>query len=168
MKNILIGGVLVLLVLGFLFFMNSNSAKTPSETQDLSDFPSETNTGSQPSSSPTSSAAAVPASDELVIEDIKTGTGVEVKSGDTVSVHYVGTLTDGQKFDSSRDRNQPFSTQIGVGNVIAGWDQGIVGMKVGGVRKLVIPSALGYGAQAAGSIPPNSTLVFEVELLEVK
>lgn len=107
-------------------------------------------------------------SDGLKIQDEVLGTGKEVKSGDTVTVNYLGTLTNGQKFDSSYDRNQPFTTQIGVGQVIKGWDEGIVGMKVGGKRKLVIPPALGYGDQAAGTIPPNSTLVFEVELMDVK
>lgn len=104
----------------------------------------------------------------LQIQDLTVGTGQEVKSGDTVTVNYLGTLTNGTKFDSSYDRNQPFSTQIGVGQVIKGWDEGIVGMKVGGKRKLTIPPALGYGSQPAGSIPPNSTLIFEVELLSVK
>jgi peptidylprolyl isomerase len=104
----------------------------------------------------------------LQMQDLTVGTGQTVKSGDTVTVNYLGTLTDGTKFDSSYDRNQPFTTQIGVGQVIKGWDEGIVGMKVGGKRKLIIPPTLGYGDQAAGSIPPNSTLVFEVELLSVK
>lgn len=106
---------------------------------------------------------------ELKIEDITVGQGQEAKSGDTVVVHYTGTLENGKKFDSSLDRGQPFETQIGVGSVIKGWDQGIPGMKVGGKRKLTIPPDLGYGAQGAGAdIPPNSTLIFEVELLEVK
>jgi FKBP-type peptidyl-prolyl cis-trans isomerases 1 len=104
----------------------------------------------------------------LQIQDLTVGTGQEVKSGDTVTVNYLGTLTNGTKFDSSYDRNQPFTTQIGVGQVIKGWDEGIVGMRVGGKRKLTIPASLGYGDQAAGSIPPNSTLVFEVELVSVK
>lgn len=106
--------------------------------------------------------------DGLQIQDEAIGTGQEVKSGDTVTVNYLGTLTDGTKFDSSYDRNQPFTTQIGTGQVIKGWDEGIVGMKVGGKRKLIIPPSLGYGDQAAGSIPPNSTLIFEIELLSVK
>lgn len=105
----------------------------------------------------------------LIIEDTKIGDGEEAKAGMLVAVHYVGTLTDGKKFDSSRDRGQPFVFQLGVGQVIAGWDQGFEGMKVGGVRKLTIPSELGYGAAGAGSmIPPNATLLFEVELLGVK
>ncbi|AGC48711.1 FKBP-type peptidylprolyl cis-trans isomerase [Myxococcus stipitatus DSM 14675] len=105
----------------------------------------------------------------LKIEDSKVGTGDEAKAGQTVSVHYVGTLTDGKKFDSSRDRGQPFSFKLGAGQVIQGWDQGVAGMKVGGVRKLTIPPDLGYGARGAGGvIPPNATLVFEVELLGVR
>lgn len=106
--------------------------------------------------------------DGLQIQDEVVGTGAEAKTGDTVTVNYLGTLENGTKFDSSYDRNQPFTTQIGVGQVIKGWDEGIVGMKVGGKRKLIIPPSLGYGDQAAGSIPPNSTLIFEVELLGVK
>jgi FKBP-type peptidyl-prolyl cis-trans isomerase len=106
---------------------------------------------------------------ELIIEDIATGSGVAVKSGDTVVMHYTGTLLDGTKFDSSVDRGQPFETQIGVGQVIQGWDQGIPGMQVGGKRKLTIPSSLGYGSTGAGGvIPPNAALIFDVELLEIK
>jgi peptidylprolyl isomerase len=104
----------------------------------------------------------------LQIQDLTVGIGQEVKSGDTVTVNYLGTLTNGTKFDSSYDRNQPFTTQIGVGQVIQGWDKGIVGMKVGGKRKLIIPAALGYGSQPTGSIPADSTLIFEVELVSVK
>ena len=108
-------------------------------------------------------------SGKLVIEDIKVGEGKEVKSGDTVVMHYSGTLTDGTKFDSSYDRNEPFTTQIGVGQVIKGWDEGVPGMKIGGKRKLTIPSDLGYGASGAGAvIPPNATLIFEVELVDIK
>lgn len=104
----------------------------------------------------------------LKIKDDVVGTGKEAKSGDTVTVNYLGTLTNGTKFDSSYDRKAPFTTQIGVGQVIKGWDEGIVGMKIGGKRTLIIPSDLGYGNQAAGSIPPNSTLIFQVELLGIK
>ncbi len=109
-----------------------------------------------------------PPTKDLKIEDITVGTGKEVKNGDTVVINYNGTLPDGTKFDSSYDRGTPFETQIGVGQVIKGWDLGVVGMKVGGKRKLTIPPALGYGDQAAGAIPPNSTLIFEVELVDVK
>ena len=105
---------------------------------------------------------------KLKIEDEVVGTGAEAKKGDTVTVDYTGWLTNGTKFDSSKDRNQPFVFSLGAGQVIAGWDQGVVGMKVGGKRKLTIPPELGYGAQGAGgAIPPNATLVFEVELHKV-
>jgi len=105
----------------------------------------------------------------LVYEDIKVGKGAEAKAGDTVTVHYTGWLTNGTKFDSSKDRNEPFVFHLGAGGVIPGWDEGVQGMKVGGVRKLTIPPQLGYGASGAGGvIPPNATLVFEVELLGVK
>jgi len=106
---------------------------------------------------------------ELQIEDIRVGTGAEAKAGQTVSVHYVGTLYDGgKKFDSSRDRGDHFKFPLGAGRVIKGWDQGVAGMKVGGLRKLTIPPHLGYGAAGAGGvIGPNATLVFEVELFGV-
>lgn len=102
----------------------------------------------------------------LQYEDIKIGSGATAKAGNLVSVHYTGWLTDGQKFDSSKDRNEPFDFNLGAGQVIKGWDEGVQGMQVGGVRKLTIPAALGYGARGAGGvIPPNATLVFEVEFL---
>ncbi|PIU00166.1 MAG: peptidylprolyl isomerase [Bdellovibrionales bacterium CG10_big_fil_rev_8_21_14_0_10_45_34] len=103
----------------------------------------------------------------LQSKDVKVGEGDEAKSGDKVKVHYVGTLMDGTKFDSSRDRNEPFEFDIGKGMVIKGWDEGVAGMKKGGVRELVIPPSLGYGDQAVGPIPANSTLKFEVELVEI-
>ncbi|TSC87613.1 MAG: Peptidylprolyl isomerase [Microgenomates group bacterium Gr01-1014_16] len=106
---------------------------------------------------------------ELKIEDIKIGTGNAVKVGDIVVMHYTGTLVDGTKFDSSVDRGQPFETKIGIGQVIKGWDEGVPGMKVGGKRKLYIPSSMAYGERGAGGvIGPNADLIFEVELLEIK
>lgn len=105
----------------------------------------------------------------LVVEDLECGEGAEATSGSVVSVHYTGTLEDGTKFDSSLDRDEPFRFNLGAGQVIEGWDEGVVGMKVGGKRKLTIPPELGYGeAGAGGVIPPNATLIFEIELLEVE
>jgi FKBP-type peptidyl-prolyl cis-trans isomerase FkpA len=105
----------------------------------------------------------------LQYEDLQEGTGQEALSGQTVSVHYTGWLTDGTKFDSSVDRGQPFQFPLGARRVIAGWDEGVAGMKVGGKRKLTIPPSLGYGSRGAGGvIPPNATLVFDVELLDVR
>jgi len=112
----------------------------------------------------------------LQVADTKAGSGAQAASGKRVTVHYSGWLYDakapdrhGKKFDSSRDRNEPFSFRLGAGEVISGWDQGVAGMKVGGTRTLIIPSDLGYGARGAGAaIPPNATLVFHVELLGVK
>lgn len=105
----------------------------------------------------------------LKYDDLAVGDGAEAQSGQMVVVHYTGWLTDGSKFDSSVDRNEPFQFGLGRGMVIRGWDEGVQGMKVGGKRKLTIPPQLGYGAQGAGGvIPPNATLVFEVELLEIR
>ena len=105
----------------------------------------------------------------LIIEELSVGEGVEAVVGKQVSVHYTGWLTDGTKFDSSLDRNDPFDFPLGRGHVIRGWDEGVAGMKVGGKRKLTIPPEMGYGARGAGGvIPANATLVFEVELLGVK
>lgn len=139
-------GVLVLFI--FAYFIFGLNTKT---------------TTSAPQAIPTQTAT----SDKLQITDEKIGTGAAVKKGDTVEVNYVGTLTDGTKFDST-DQRGPFETQIGVGQVIKGWDEGIIGMKIGGKRKLIIPPSLGYGDQATGSIPPNSTLIFEVQLVGIK
>lgn len=105
---------------------------------------------------------------ELKIEDTTVGTGTAAKTGDLVTVDYTGWLTNGTKFDSSIDAGKPFQFNLGAGEVISGWDQGVAGMKVGGVRKLTIPPALGYGAQGAGgAIPPNATLVFQVTLIKI-
>jgi len=104
----------------------------------------------------------------LKYDDITEGDGDTAEAGHMVTVHYTGWLTDGSKFDSSKDRNDPFKFKLGAGNVIRGWDEGVAGMKIGGTRKLTIPANLGYGAQGTGGvIPPNATLVFEVELLGI-
>jgi len=113
-------------------------------------------------------AKTVTTASGLKYTDVKVGSGAAPVKGKQVKVHYTGTLENGKKFDSSVDRNEPFTFVIGVGQVIAGWDEGVMGMKVGGKRKLIIPSKLGYGARGAGSdIPPNATLLFDVELLDV-
>lgn len=105
----------------------------------------------------------------LQYEDTKIGEGDVATAGKTVAVHYTGWLTDGKKFDSSRDRGQPFEFPLGGGRVIKGWDEGVQGMKVGGVRKLTIPATLAYGSRGAGGvIPPDATLVFEVELIKIR
>jgi FKBP-type peptidyl-prolyl cis-trans isomerase FkpA len=107
--------------------------------------------------------------EQMQIEELTVGTGATAKKGQLAVVHYTGWLTDGTKFDSSKDRNDPFSFALGGGMVIKGWDEGVVGMKIGGKRKLTIPPHMGYGTRGAGGvIPPNATLVFEVELLDVK
>ncbi|MCU0823893.1 MAG: FKBP-type peptidyl-prolyl cis-trans isomerase [Leptospira sp.] len=106
--------------------------------------------------------------DELLIQDTKQGLGREAIRGNTVVVHYTGKLTNGKVFDSSVDRGEPFSFVLGQGQVIQGWERGILGMKEGGKRKLTIPPNLGYGARPVGPIPANSTLIFDVELLKVK
>ena len=105
---------------------------------------------------------------ELLIEDLKEGEGEAAAQGSTVDVHYTGWLTSGRKFDSSLDRGRPFSFRIGAGQVIAGWEQGVAGMQVGGKRKLTIPPSLGYGRRGTGPIPANATLIFEIELLGIR
>jgi len=116
------------------------------------------------------SGVYVACGDVLGIQDLQVGTGPEAKNGDVITVHYTGTLTDGTKFDSSVDGGKPFVFQLGVSNVITGWHLGLEGMRVGGVRKLTIPSELAYGVRGGGNgaIPPNATLIFQVELLEIQ
>lgn len=111
-------------------------------------------------------ATTITTASGLIIEEIAVGSGTEASAGQEVTVHYTGWLTSGEKFDSSKDRDDPFVFSLGSGRVIRGWDEGVQGMKIGGKRKLTIPPDLGYGARGAGgAIPPHATLVFEVELL---
>ncbi|MCA9647840.1 MAG: FKBP-type peptidyl-prolyl cis-trans isomerase [Polyangiaceae bacterium] len=118
---------------------------------------------------PSAPNSQAPRADGLVIDDLEVGTGDEVVSGTTIVVHYVGTLTDGSVFDSSRERARPFSVTIGKNYVIRGWEEGLLGMRVGGIRRLTIPPELGYGAKGhPPKIPENSTLIFEIELLGVE
>ena len=131
---------------------------------------------SAPSAAPAAAPAAQPDVAQLTVSDLRTGAGALAEAGSIVTVHYTGWLYDpsgvdskGTKFDSSRDSGKPFQFQLGAGQVIAGWDQGVAGMKVGGQRRLVIPSSLGYGSRGAGGvIPPGAALVFDVELLDVQ
>lgn len=125
------------------------------------------NRGSDENTTADVSSSLTNAQTSMQVEDLTVGTGPTVKAGDTVSVHYTGTLTDGTKFDSSRDRGTPFEFTVGAGKVIKGWDQGLLGMKVGGTRKLTIPPDLAYGAAGKGLIPPNAALIFEIELLNI-
>jgi FKBP-type peptidyl-prolyl cis-trans isomerase len=125
--------------------------------------------GCQKDEAPATKVPTQQATGQLEMKDIEMGNGAVAEAGKKVSVHYTGTLMDGTKFDSSRDRNRPFDFTLGAGEVIKGWDEGVKGMKVGGKRELVIPPDMGYGERGAGGvIPPNATLKFEVELLSVK
>ena len=142
-----VGGVL------FITFLSRSGEPQESSKQIQNNMPTEQN-----EQAPT----------DLQVEDVIIGTGVEAKTGNTVSVHYKGTLLNGTTFDSSYSRGELFSFTLGQNMVIQGWEQGVLGMKVGGKRKLVIPPDLAYGPRAMGLIPANSTLVFEVELLDVK
>ena len=158
----------LLLIVVALFAVSAMAAGCGENTSDQEN--ASENAPAEQEATPQESTPATSTGDvtELVIEDVVVGTGAEAKAGDTVTVHYTGWLTDGTKFDSSVDAGQPFEFPLGQGYVIKGWDEGVAGMKVGGVRKLTIPPDMGYGAQGAGGvIPPNATLVFEVELLAV-
>ena len=153
-KKDLISLVLVVAVIGVVFFvlMKPKEIKAPEESNTTTNEQNNNNTQKM----------------ELKIETLKEGTGEGAKNGDKVTVHYTGTLENGTKFDSSVDRGQPFTFTLGVGQVIEGWEKGILGMKVGEKRKLTIPSDMGYGQYGAGEmIPPNATLIFDVEMIGI-
>lgn len=170
---LIVGIIIVTGALGIYFILNQQAPvveiKNNPEEEPMKFIQDQNQNKNQNTNSQAQSVSPTPSVKELKIEDEKIGEGAEVKSGDTIVIHYTGTLENGQKFDSSLDRGQPFETQIGVGKVIKGWDQGVIGMKVGGKRKLTIPSDLAYGEQGIPeAIPPNATLIFELELLEIK
>lgn len=169
-------GLAVIVVLGSFLFGNSlfsffapepETATLPAqvtgESLGLEDIAQPTPTGITTTNTPKPTTM-----NGLTITDERVGTGAEAVPGRTITVNYKGTFQDGSKFDSSYDRGEPFTFALGGGQVIAGWDQGFAGMKVGGKRKIVVPPALGYGPNDYGPIPGNSTLIFEVELLDVK
>ena len=153
--------ILCLALLGALFA----SCQQPEGQQS-----SGTKAGAAAPSTPEATAGAGPQTlaDGLVIEDLVLGQGIAAVPGKRVSVHYTGMFTDGRKFDSSLDRGQPYTFRLGSGEVIKGWDEGVAGMKIHGKRKLTVPPSLGYGPNGYGPIPGNSTLMFEVELLDIQ
>ena len=157
-QRAIIGVIVVLAVAAIAILVYRDYASNNQTTQ----------TGTLDATPPTPSVSAITTADGLVYEDLQVGTGATAVAGDTVSVNYTGWLADGTKFDSSLDRGQTFDFTLGGGSVIAGWDEGVVGMKVGGIRLLVIPPSLGYGATANGPIPANSTLTFEVQLVSIQ
>lgn len=179
MREILISfGVMVvcIIVLVVAQFTSSGQEAIAAERTNPTTL-SATTTVAQASTTPTTNASdlmtdenqnVVTTASGLKYVDVVEGTGATPEAGQTVFVHYTGTLEDGTKFDSSRDRNRPFSFRLGAGQVIKGWDEGLSTMKVGGQRRLIIPPELGYGARGAGGvIPPNATLIFDVELLKI-
>lgn len=158
-KKYLVGLIFILIVLvSYLVIGRNDDEKKPASNQEATTLPTNSTNLKEEKKM-----------ESLVIEDLKVGDGLEATNGKKVTVHYAGTLTDGEKFDSSYDRGTPFAFNLGQGEVIKGWDVGVLGMKVGGKRKLKIAPNLGYGERGAGGvIPPNATLIFEVELLKVE
>ncbi len=147
---------LVVVLIGYFVYRDYTAKNQPAVQSTLDATP------------PAPSASAVTTASGLVYEDLRVGDGSAARSGDKVTVNYTGWLADGTKFDSSLDQGQTFDFTLGIGNVIAGWEQGVVGMKVNGIRLLVIPPELGYGSAGYGSIPGDATLTFEVQLVAIK
>jgi FKBP-type peptidyl-prolyl cis-trans isomerase FkpA len=173
-QRLIIGAIALLIVVLIIFFAYRDyQSKLQASITPTAVATSSSSIGSYPigtldTSPPTPSANAITTASGLVYEDLQVGDGATAKAGDSVSVNYTGWLQDGTKFDSSIDRGQTFDFSLGAGQVITGWDEGVVGMNVNGTRLLVIPPSLGYGATANGSIPANSTLIFEVQLVAIK
>jgi FKBP-type peptidyl-prolyl cis-trans isomerase FkpA len=159
--------ILGLVVLAVVAYAVTACAKKEQQTQSAAPAPAVA--VSPVAGAPTAASKVITTADGLQYEVLRQGNGPEAKAGQTVAVHYTGWLTNGTKFDSSVDRGQPFDFQLGAGQVIKGWDEGVAGMKVGEKRKLTIPSNLGYGDRGAGAtIPPGATLIFDVELLGIQ
>lgn len=174
MKEILISFSVIVVCVVMLFVSNLFNGNSPTEAK-AAVVQSESNNITQEETlialdiNSLDMDKAVTTESGLKYIEVQEGDGVSPETGQNVTVHYTGVLENGQKFDSSRDRNRPFTFKIGVGQVIKGWDEGVADMKVGGRRQLIIPPELGYGARGAGGvIPPNATLIFDVELLDVK
>lgn len=161
----------IAIILGAVIYFQKPESPKNAQNIDLnskSDVLGSPNTGNQIQQSNPEVKQKMQDTDKLLIEDTQVGTGAEATNGAKITVNYTGMLTDGKVFDSSIPRNQPFTFNLGAGQVIQGWEQGFVGMKVGGKRKLTIPPSLGYGPQGTGPIPGNATLIFDVELLKVE
>lgn len=172
LSGVIFIGLLVGIVYSVLYFANKSNTeiKLPKNMAGQNEDANQNNNQKVAPSAAANTQPAEPVkNDELQYAILKQGSGPEAKKGDKVSVHYVGTLTDGTKFDSSVDRGTPFSFTLGAGQVIQGWDVGVAGMKIGERRRLVIPPKFGYGEEGTpgGPIPPNATLIFEVELLKI-
>ena len=157
----------LLAVVGGVYYWLVAGKNQPEKTPVATSINQETSTVASTTAGEQSLAGLIEGPSGLKYQILKNGAGQTAENGNDVLVHYVGTLENGVKFDSSRDRNKPFDFVLGSGAVIKGWDLGVLGMKVGEIRKLIIPPLIGYGAQGKGPIPPNATLVFEVELLGV-
>lgn len=173
-KFIIIGGVVILIIISVVFYSQrgtvgeNNGQESSGDLTAITPLPTPLEQVEQTTKEDVTITPMQEEVTELIVEDLIVGTGAEAVSGKKITVNYRGTLTNGTEFDSSYRRNQPFTFTLGVGQVIQGWDQGVAGMKVGGKRKLTIPPELGYGSRDTGTIPSNSVLIFEVELLEVE
>ena len=167
-KTIYVIVILGVVILGAILLFKPSENKEIAEKKETTENVEPEKNNNQPTATPATSVRATETPEGLKIEVLKEGEGKEAKAGETVFVHYTGWLTDGTKFDSSVDRGTPFSFVLGAGQVIKGWDIGVLGMKPGEKRKLTIPANLGYGEMGTpgGPIPPNATLVFEVEFIK--